>query len=122
MMGNNSWQRLVKQMLVDDEGRLMRQFVNEQTLGAELSIRSKGQILKFRRLGYGDILTAQDLLARAERRELYRLTSHSPITLRSASRRLVELLIANRQVAPLAMLYARGVQQEFGDEFTLTST
>ena len=107
MMANNSWQRLVKQALVDDEGRLIRQFVNEQTLGAELSIRSKGQVLKFRRLGYGDILTEEDLLACAERRELYRLIGRSPIRLRSASRRLVKLLIANRQVAPLAMLYAR---------------
>ena len=107
MMGNNSWQRLVKQMLVDDEGRLMRQFVNEQTLGAELSIRSKGQTLQFRRLGYGDILTKEELLALAERRELYRLIGRSPIKLRSASRRLVELLILNHQIAALAMLYIR---------------
>ena len=107
MMGNNSWQRLVKQALVDDEGRQLRHFVDNHTLGKELSIRSNGQTLQFRRLGYGDILTEEDLLARAERRELYRLTSHSPITLRSASRRLVELFIANHQVAPLAMLYAK---------------
>ena len=107
MMANNSWQRLVKQALVDDEGRQLRHFVDNRTLGKELSIRNSGQTLQFRRLGYGDILTKEGLLARVERRELYRLTSHSPIKLRSASRRLVELLIANRQVAPLAMLYTR---------------
>ena len=107
MMANNSWQRLVKQALVDDEGRQLRHFVDNRTLGKELSIRNSGQTLQFRRLGYGDILTKEGLLACAERRELYRLTSHSPIKLRSASRRLVELLIANRQVAPLAMLYTR---------------
>ncbi len=107
MMANNSWQRLVKQTLVDDEGQHIRQFVADHTLGTELSIRSNGQTLQFRRLGYGDILTKEDLLARAERRELYRLTSHSPIKLRSANRRLVELLILNHQVASLAMLYAK---------------
>lgn len=107
MMANNSWQRLVKQTLVDDEGRHIRQFVADHTLGRELSIRSNGQTLHFRRLGYGDILTKEDLLARAERRELYRLTSRSPIKLRSASRRLVELLIRNHQVTSLAMLYAK---------------
>ena len=107
MMGNNSWQRLVKQALVDDEGQQLRHFVDNRTLGKELSIRNSGQTLQFRRLGYGDILTKEDLLARAERRELYRLTSPSPITLRSASRRLVELLIRNHQIASLAMLYAK---------------
>ncbi len=107
MMGNNSWQRLVKQALVDDEGQQLRHFVDNHTLGKELSIRNSGQTLQFRRLGYGDILTKEGLLARAERRELYRLTSHSPIKLRSASRRLVELLILNHQVASLAMLYAK---------------
>ena len=107
MVADNSWQQLVKQMLVDDEGQQLRHFVDNRTLGKELSIRSNGQTLQFRRLGYGDILTEEDLLARAERRELYRLTSHSPIKLRIASRRLVELLILNNQIAPLAMLYIR---------------
>lgn len=107
MMANNSWQRLVKHALVDDEGRQLRHFVDNHTLGKELSIRSSGQTLQFRLLGYGDILTKEGLVACAERRELYRLTSHSPIKLRIASRRLVKLLIANRQVAPLAMLYTR---------------
>ena len=107
MMANNSWQRLVKHALVDDEGRQLRHFVDNHTLGKELSIRSNGQTLQFRRLGYGDILTKEDLLARAERRELYRLTSHSPIKLRCASQRFVELLILNHQIAALAMLYIR---------------
>ena len=107
MVADNSWQQLVKQMLVDDEGRQLRQFVDNHTLGKELSIRSNGQTLQFRRLGYGDILTKEDLLARAERRELYRLIGRRPIKLRSANRRLVELLILNNQIAPLAMLYIR---------------
>ena len=107
MMANNSWQRLVKHALVDDEGRQLRHFVDNHTLGKELSIRSNGQTLQFRRLGYGDILTEEDLLARAERRELYRLIGRSPIKLRSASRRLVKLLIRNRQIAALAMLYGK---------------
>ena len=107
MMANNSWQRLVKQALVDDEGRQLRHFVDNRTLGKELSIRNSGQTLQFRRLGYGDILTKEGLLACAERRELYRLTSHSPIKLRSASRRLIELLILNHQIASLAMLYSK---------------
>ena len=107
MVTDNSWQRLVKHALVDDEGRQLRHFVDNHTLGKELSIRSNGQTLQFRRLGYGDILTKEELLALAERRELYRLTSHSPIKLRSASRRLVKLLIRNRQIAALAMLYGK---------------
>ena len=35
MMGNNSWQRLVKQALVDDEGQQLRHFVDNHTLGAD---------------------------------------------------------------------------------------
>ena len=107
MMANNSWQRLVKHALVDDEGRQLRHFVDNHTLGKELSIRSSGQTLQFRLLGYSDILTKEELLALAERRELYRLTSHSPIKLRSASQLFVELLILNHQIAALAMLYIR---------------
>ena len=107
MVADNSWQQLVKQMLVDDKGRHLRQFVDNRTLGTELSVRNNGQTLQFRRLGYGDILTEEDLLACAERRELYQLIGRSPIRLRSASRRLVELLILNHQIAALAMLYIR---------------
>lgn len=106
---NNSWQRHARRLLVDESSQqqIATRFIEGNTLGAELTIRSQGQPVQFRRLTFGEIIAKDKLLERAGRDELYRLTGRSPIKLRVANRHLVALLIANQQVASVAMLYAR---------------
>ncbi len=106
---NNSWQQHARRLLVDEsrQQEATMRFIQDHTLGAELTIRSQGQPVQFRRLTFGEIIAKDKLLERAGRDELYRLTGRSPIKLRVANRHLVALLIANQQVASVAMLYTR---------------
>ncbi len=106
---NNSWQQHAKRLLVDEsrQQEATMQFIQDHTLGTELTIHSQGKPVQFQRLTFGEIIAKDNLLERAGRGELYRLTGRSPIKLRVANRRLVALLIANQQVTSVAMLYAR---------------
>ena len=104
-MTNNSWQRHVKKQVVDDESRIVGNFIEKHFPERYISIREK----QFRRLMFGEILVKEALLAQAEAGRLYRVIARSPdpLRLRKVTPHYVRLLFANRQVASLLMLYQR---------------
>lgn len=106
---NNSWQQRARQLLVDEnwQQEVAAKFIEDHTLGPALEIRNQGQRICFWRLTFSEIIAKDELLERAQRGELYRLTGRSPIRLRTVSKHMIKLLVANQQVASVAILYAR---------------